>query len=332
MPPPIASFSSSYARSFIDSVTSSGQDSKGHTQQKPTSSLRTVSNADVIVSLETSDDSVSMCSRQLDIGSADDGNMDEKIKVEAGYSNGCTKLQAKDIVKRSNPRGRKGRRRRVLWSAEEVEFLCFGVVKYGIGKWQKILFDGYGVFSRHRTNVDLKDKWKNIQKKKLTKRTVDVNNFTLALAQQEQQSEQHVSKTFLKKLTSYNEVSKILPANSAQLRINRRTAVVANFAITRVRKQEVDVRKLKVEVQKQEVDFKQEVDYVSLVKKENDEYPGDGRCAGSDLDSSTSHQILEKIVMTFATNKSFPKFYEHFVRRVIGCTDPAGRPQLKTAF
>lgn len=39
---------------------------------------------------------------------------------------------------------------------EEVECLRKGVEKYGAGKWKLILLDGRGVFSSHRTNVDLK--------------------------------------------------------------------------------------------------------------------------------------------------------------------------------
>lgn len=64
----------------------------------------------------------------------------------------------------------RGRRSPVFWSADEENFLRRGVEKYGIGKWKKILTDGNDVFSSHRTNVDLKDKWTNLSKNTSRKR------------------------------------------------------------------------------------------------------------------------------------------------------------------
>lgn len=52
------------------------------------------------------------------------------------------------------------KRRKVEWTGEEIENLKKGVEMFGVGKWKKILetfpFNG-------RTNVDLKDKWRNLQ-------------------------------------------------------------------------------------------------------------------------------------------------------------------------
>lgn len=52
---------------------------------------------------------------------------------------------------------------RVRWKEEEVEYLKKGVETYGVGHWRTIL-ERYPFHSR-RTNVDLKDKWRNLQKK-----------------------------------------------------------------------------------------------------------------------------------------------------------------------
>ena len=39
-----------------------------------------------------------------------------------------------------------------------------GVSKHGKGNWKDILNDSEFAVLRHRTNVNLKDKWRNIQK------------------------------------------------------------------------------------------------------------------------------------------------------------------------
>ncbi|XP_057449639.1 telomere repeat-binding factor 2-like isoform X2 [Lotus japonicus] len=49
------------------------------------------------------------------------------------------------------------------WTAEEEAALKAGVVKHGAGKWRTILTDPeYSAVLRMRSNVDLKDKWRNI--------------------------------------------------------------------------------------------------------------------------------------------------------------------------
>ncbi|KAI9997094.1 hypothetical protein PInf_000527 [Phytophthora infestans] len=161
-------------RSSISSVTSSGRRRMDQSLAEIASSLgqRTPDRS------QGSDDSVSARSRQLDFGSVDDGNVDEE-QIEqdnAGSTEANEEVQevqeeqeeveehnqAQETVATARPRPRRGRRGTVFWSAEEEEFLRRGVEKYGIGKWKKILIDGNDVFSSHRTNVDLKDKWKNM--------------------------------------------------------------------------------------------------------------------------------------------------------------------------
>ncbi|OIV94687.1 hypothetical protein TanjilG_25911 [Lupinus angustifolius] len=49
------------------------------------------------------------------------------------------------------------------WTAEEEAALKAGVVKHGAGKWRTILTDPeFSSVLRMRSNVDLKDKWRNI--------------------------------------------------------------------------------------------------------------------------------------------------------------------------
>ncbi|KAK9284508.1 hypothetical protein L1049_023832 [Liquidambar formosana] len=49
------------------------------------------------------------------------------------------------------------------WTSEEEAALKAGVVKHGVGKWRTILTDPeFSTILRLRSNVDLKDKWRNI--------------------------------------------------------------------------------------------------------------------------------------------------------------------------
>ncbi|XP_052176009.1 telomere repeat-binding factor 4-like [Diospyros lotus] len=49
------------------------------------------------------------------------------------------------------------------WMTEEEETLKAGVAKYGAGKWKHILTDPeFAPFLTHRSNIDLKDKWRNM--------------------------------------------------------------------------------------------------------------------------------------------------------------------------
>lgn len=56
----------------------------------------------------------------------------------------------------------KERRRRVAWSAAEIEALQNGVRIYGESAWSAIINDPKLKFYPHRTQVDLKDKWRNL--------------------------------------------------------------------------------------------------------------------------------------------------------------------------
>lgn len=49
------------------------------------------------------------------------------------------------------------------WTAEEEEALLAGISKHGPGKWKNILKDPeFAQFLTHRSNIDLKDKWRNL--------------------------------------------------------------------------------------------------------------------------------------------------------------------------
>ena len=57
-------------------------------------------------------------------------------------------------------------RRRDRWLAAEEADLRAGVAKHGKGRWRRILNDPAYSFKNSRTNVDLKDKWRNESKEK----------------------------------------------------------------------------------------------------------------------------------------------------------------------
>ncbi|AEE29593.1 TRF-like 3 [Arabidopsis thaliana] len=56
-----------------------------------------------------------------------------------------------------------GRKLHRAWTISEVEKLVEGVSKYGVGKWTEIKKLSFSPYT-HRTTVDLKDKWRNLQK------------------------------------------------------------------------------------------------------------------------------------------------------------------------
>ncbi|KAF7843535.1 telomere repeat-binding factor 4-like [Senna tora] len=52
---------------------------------------------------------------------------------------------------------------KLKWTAEEEEALLAGIAKHGPGKWKNILKDPeFAPFLTHRSNIDLKDKWRNL--------------------------------------------------------------------------------------------------------------------------------------------------------------------------
>ncbi|GAV84928.1 Myb_DNA-binding domain-containing protein/Linker_histone domain-containing protein [Cephalotus follicularis] len=49
------------------------------------------------------------------------------------------------------------------WTQEEEDALLAGVARHGPGKWKNILKDpDFAPFLTHRSNIDLKDKWRNL--------------------------------------------------------------------------------------------------------------------------------------------------------------------------
>ncbi|CAI5733133.1 unnamed protein product [Peronospora destructor] len=279
----MSSLSASIRR--ISSVTSSDRQRKEHSLRNFAASLGQHS--------QLSDEDVAMRSRQLDFGSAEDGDMDDENEEDTDDNNSSGEsLQADDVMEGSNARRRGRRRQTVFWSDEEEKFLCRGVKKYKAGKWKQILIDGQDVFSKHRTNVDLKDKWKNMQKTKLTtrQRTAKGNNLTPHVELEEQPTVHRASKATVKKSRSHDDASDILPVNRARLRTNRRAAVAANRAIASVKNQEVDVD--------------------SLPSEEDEDYSGEESGDGSDFKPTGSYDRSEQIVLKFVTDRSFPELIE----------------------
>lgn len=61
------------------------------------------------------------------------------------------------------------RRARQRWQVSEVEALIRGIQKYGKGKWKLIKTDpSLNIFLQKKTAVDLKDKWRNLEKREGT--------------------------------------------------------------------------------------------------------------------------------------------------------------------
>jgi hypothetical protein len=62
------------------------------------------------------------------------------------------------------PDERRARRPRTPWSRDEVDALELGVSTLGEGHWGVILERYAARFHSRRTDVDLKDKWRNLQR------------------------------------------------------------------------------------------------------------------------------------------------------------------------
>jgi hypothetical protein len=52
-----------------------------------------------------------------------------------------------------------------VWTEEEEEQLRRGVEKWGKGSWADILAESSLMRSRGKTNIKLRDKWRNMQRK-----------------------------------------------------------------------------------------------------------------------------------------------------------------------
>lgn len=68
------------------------------------------------------------------------------------------------VVAPSAPTPPRDRRPGHTWSPEEVDALRNGVGRFGRGNWRKIK-EAYPVVLFLRTDVDLKDKWRNEESK-----------------------------------------------------------------------------------------------------------------------------------------------------------------------
>jgi hypothetical protein len=96
-----------------------------------------------------------------------------KRKLSEGLANNKTSAPApgkkQNSASKASPAsgggGGDGKRQRRFWSREEELDLVKGVRKYGKGSWRKIMQDESLTFYE-RSATDLKDKWRNLEKKK----------------------------------------------------------------------------------------------------------------------------------------------------------------------
>lgn len=69
------------------------------------------------------------------------------------------------------------------WTSEEEDALLAGVKKHGPGKWKNILKDPeFAPFLTHRSNIDLKDKWRNLSVSTATQGTKEKSRAPKAKA------------------------------------------------------------------------------------------------------------------------------------------------------
>ena len=128
-----------------------------------------------------------------------------------------------------------------------------------------------------------------MQKTKVTtrKRTVEGNNLTPFVKQEEQPTVQRASRASVKKSRSRDDASEKLSMIIDRLRTDRRDAIVANRAIASTENQEIDVD--------------------SLPSEEDEDYPGEESGDGSDLKPTVFCDQSEQIVLKFVTDRSFPE-------------------------
>ena len=72
------------------------------------------------------------------------------------------KQEVQEVKSVEDAKTASGKRKRVRWSESEEAQLRAGVAELGEGEWAKILKQFS--FDKCRTNVDLKDKWRNLNK------------------------------------------------------------------------------------------------------------------------------------------------------------------------
>ena len=93
---------------------------------------------------------------------------DDEIEDTPNAPAAVPKLPAGDIIKtppREKPQGFGKRRKKIYWTEVEQRELCRLTLKLGEGSWVKILKAGWSTFGENdRSNVDLKDKYRNLKK------------------------------------------------------------------------------------------------------------------------------------------------------------------------
>ena len=80
-----------------------------------------------------------------------------------------------------------GRKIKQPWTDEEVEALREGVAKHGKGAWKAVLVESSHAF-QDRTTMDLKDKWRNLEKKAAKERAREVQEEIDNAAEEEADS------------------------------------------------------------------------------------------------------------------------------------------------
>ncbi|KAK9156389.1 hypothetical protein Sjap_003869 [Stephania japonica] len=95
------------------------------------------------------------------IESAEDKNLEKTTNSKSVKSN-------KPPMRSTNPAIPNSKRKKLIWTTEEEEMLKVAVKKFTNGRknlsWKSILDFGSHVFNASRSPVDLKDKWRNMEK------------------------------------------------------------------------------------------------------------------------------------------------------------------------
>ncbi|CAG9480616.1 telomeric repeat binding factor 1, putative [Plasmodium vivax] len=84
------------------------------------------------------------------------------IAIDEANSPVVIDRQGMEKTSKLKERKRKRYKTRVKWDQRETERLIDGINKYGVSNWRKIM-EAYS-FSESRTNVSLKDKYRNFKK------------------------------------------------------------------------------------------------------------------------------------------------------------------------
>jgi len=107
-----------------------------------------------------------------DIVEADDDlEINITVKGTEGYSKlwipdtTLTTKKKKSVIKTEGDESAAQVRRKIKrWDEKETSLLIDLVKEHGKGKWKRVLETGAGTFDEHRTTVDLKDKWRNLER------------------------------------------------------------------------------------------------------------------------------------------------------------------------